>query len=141
MFRKVLILSIGLGLLFLMTGCATAAEASTVRITAKEWAFQPSRSSVPAGKVTFELVNQGKITHEMVLVKTDLPAKGLAPRADDPSTMDTAAAGQVPGEIQNVAAGAAKTEALTLTPGRYLLVCNQAGHYKVGMVTEFTVTT
>ncbi len=123
------------------SGTGREATANTkTRVVAREWAFELSRTSIPAGKVTFELVNQGKITHEMVLVKTDLPAKGLASRADDPSTMDTAAAGQVPGEIQNVAAGTAKTEALDLTPGRYLLVCNQAGHYKVGMVTEFTVT-
>jgi uncharacterized cupredoxin-like copper-binding protein len=29
---------------------------------------------------------------------------------------------------------------LRLKPGKYLLLCNEAGHYKAGMVTVFTVT-
>lgn len=145
MLHKLIVIGLGIIGLLAFAGCSAAPavagpKATTVHVVAREWAFTPSRTSIPAGNVTFELENQGRTTHEMVVVKTDLPAKGLAPRADNPALVDEAAAGQIPGEVQDVAAGLTKTETLDLTPGRYLLICNQVGHYKAGMVTEFTVT-
>ena len=123
------------------SGTGREATANTkTRVVAREWAFELSRTSIPAGKVTFELVNKGKITHEMVVVKTNLPAKGLSARADDRTKMDENAAGQSLGEIENVGPGKTKTGTPDLTSGRYLLICNEAGHYKAGMVTEFRET-
>ena len=146
--RGAWVAALGVGMLLLGAACSSAGQPAvgvgtshdtTVHVVAKEWAFAPSRTSIPAGNVTFELENQGRITHEMVVLKTDLPAKGLSPRADNPALIDEAAAGQVSGTVQDVGVGLTKTETLNLTPGRYLLICNQVGHYKVGMVSEFTV--
>jgi uncharacterized cupredoxin-like copper-binding protein len=42
----------------------SAATATTVKVTAKEYKFLLSRRSAPHGKVTFKVVNKGKIAHD-----------------------------------------------------------------------------
>ncbi len=118
----------------------SAQSATTVRAQAREWQFGLDHTTVPAGKVTFELTNKGQIAHEMVILKTDLPATALPLKAGNPSELDEDAAGQSPGEVEDVQPGKTETLTLDLTPGRYLMVCNLAAHYKAGMVTEFHVS-
>ena len=48
-----------------------------VRIIAQEMAFKLSTDSAPAGQVTFVVVNEGKLPHEVVIVRTDMDAKTL----------------------------------------------------------------
>ena len=66
-----------------------AQQASTVSVHMKEFSLAPQPSSDPAGKVTFKAVNDGKVTHELVVLNTDrapgaLPvAKGKADETGD----------------------------------------------------------
>ncbi len=139
MYRKVLILGIGLSLLFLMTSCTKAAEASTVRVTANEWSLMPDSSSVRAGQVTFETLNQGRAGHEVVVLKTALAADALKVKANG-AEVDEIGSGQIIGELEDIGAGQTKSMTLILAPGRYVLVCNILGHYYAGMVTVLEVS-
>ena len=47
---------------------STAAEATTIKVTAKEFKFILSKKSAPHGKVTFKVVNKGKIAHDFKIV-------------------------------------------------------------------------
>jgi uncharacterized cupredoxin-like copper-binding protein len=99
----------------------------------KEFSLAPQPSSDPAGKVTFKAVNDGKVTHELVVLNTDR-APGALPvakgKADETGDL---------GEAEDIAAGSSKSVTLALKPGHYLLICNLAGHYQAGMHAAFTV--
>ena len=43
-------------------------------------------------------------------------------------------------EVEDVKAGTTKQLTVDLTPGRYVLLCNLPGHYKLGMETGLTVS-
>ena len=137
MHRNAVILSVVLGLLLLLTGCAKGV--ATVRVIEDEWSLKPSVISVKAGDVTFEVVNQGKEEHELVVMKTDLAANALKMRTADPEKVDEDASAQNLGEVEDLAPGTTKSVTLTLPAGRYVLICNLAGHYKNGMVAGFEV--
>jgi uncharacterized cupredoxin-like copper-binding protein len=44
------------------------------------------------------------------------------------------------GEVSDLPPGKSGSLTLTLTPGNYLLICNQPNHYRAGMWTRLTVT-
>jgi uncharacterized cupredoxin-like copper-binding protein len=94
-----------------------------------------SPASVPAGKVTFTVKNTGTILHEMVVLKTDTPFDQLPVDAHN----KVSEASKV-GETGDVAKGATKSVTLDLKAGNYVLVCNIAKHYSMGMRAAFTVT-
>ena len=50
---------------------------AVVTITLDEWRITPNVASVPAGKVSFVVVNQGKLDHEVVLLQTERAPTGL----------------------------------------------------------------
>ena len=41
--------------------------------------------------------------------------------------------------VEDMKPGAEATLRLPLKPGHYAVFCNQAGHYKMGMIADFTV--
>src|SRR6266540_740387 len=126
---------------------ATAAPAATTAtsggtsgpITAgmKEYAFDLSSSSAPAGKVTFKITNNGKITHEFVVLQTDLAFDKLPMTADGSVDEDKLTS---MGEQGDMDAGQTKDLTVDLKPGRYIIICNLPGHFKQGMHTEFKAT-
>jgi len=97
-----------------------------------------SRTSAPAGMVTFEVVNTSKDTiHEMILTYLADPTKPL-PYIDAENRVDEDKAGDK-GEVSELDPGKSGALTVALTPGKYLLICNVPGHYAAGMWTEFTV--
>src|SRR5579871_2262520 len=105
-------------------------------------------SSAPAGEVTFRVKNLGTMEHEMIVLKTDTPFDQL-PVADagDPPAPVTTGANKVDeannvGETgdPNLKPGETRTFTVKLAAGKYVLVCNLAGHYQMGMRAPFTVT-
>src|SRR5579871_3743394 len=104
-------------------------------------------SSVPAGEVTFRVKNLGTMEHEMIVLKTDTPFDQLpvADAGDPPAPVATGAnkvdeANNV-GETgdPNLKPGETRTFTVKLAPGKYVLVCNLAGHYQMGMRAPFQV--
>ena len=110
---------------------------SSVHIIANEWDLKLNTISAVSGDITFELINKGKIVHEVVIIKTDLSTDGLI--MDGKYTVDEDASGEIIGEIGDTKPGKSNIETFTMVPGRYLLVCNEAGHYKAGMVAALEV--
>lgn len=105
-------------------------------------------ATAPAGDVTFVVKNVGTIEHEMIVLKTDTPFDKI-PIVDsgDPPVAVASGADKID-EADNVAEtgdpnlkpGDTRTfTASGLAPGHYVLVCNIAKHYGLGMRAEFTV--
>ncbi len=91
-------------------------------------------ASAPAGKVKFAVENQGTIIHEVVVLKTKTAFDEL------PVTKDRVSEAKAVGEVADVGKGKTKSKTLKLKPGSYVLLCNIAGHYGLGMRAAFTVT-
>jgi uncharacterized cupredoxin-like copper-binding protein len=110
-------------------GSATA----TVKVTLKEFTLKPATTSVQSGKITFAVVNRGRVDHELVVLRTKGPASKL-PLA---STRDVYEVGRV-GKTPRIDAGRRANLTLTLKPGHYSLICNLPGHYRAGQFADFT---
>lgn len=112
----------------------------TVHISLTEWSIagEPGHpiSTIDTGKVTLEVHNDGKVLHELVIIKTDLAAGRLPVKE---AKVDEDAAGEVIGEVEEFDAGKIETATFDLESGRYVFVCNIAGHYQQGMFAEVTV--
>ncbi len=88
--------------------------ATTVSVTAKEYKFILSRKSAPHGKVTFKVVNKGRIKHDFKIAgkKTKLL------RHNQSTTLT-----------------------VTLVKGkRYTYICTVPGHAQLGMKGVFRAT-
>ena len=89
--------------------------------------------------MTFRVTNDSKDTiHEMIVMYLADPSQPLSYVAAD-SKVDEDKAGDK-GEVSELDPGASGSLTVVLKPGRYLLICNVAGHYAAGMWTEFEVT-
>ena len=113
------------------TQSPAASRALTVRMT--EFAFDPKDAVAKAGRVTITAPNDGKVVHELVVLKTDedpakLPKKGG--EVDESTSV---------GEIADVEPGSTKKATLKLAPGKYAMVCALPGHYESGMYGSLAV--
>jgi uncharacterized cupredoxin-like copper-binding protein len=82
--------------------------------------------------------NQAPITHEFVVVHTNLPADAL-PIGPDGLSVNEDWLSPV-GELDEVTAGDTGLLPLDLPPGRYVFFCNLEGHYLGGMHGVLEVT-
>jgi uncharacterized cupredoxin-like copper-binding protein len=105
-----------------------------------------STTSVPAGQVSFVARNLGRRTHELVILPL---AAGQTPGTLTPASDGKVAENRTLGEASNpcgadsgdgITPGTTGWVTLTLAPGRYELVCNEANHYADGMWAELDVT-
>ena len=95
-------------------------------------------ASVPAGDVTFEVMNDSKsMVHEMLVVKVS-DANAALPYDLATDRIDEDKAGSL-GEVSELDAGKSGSLTLKLDPGTYVLFCNLRGHYMAGMWTTITV--
>lgn len=102
--------------------------------------------TVSAGTVTLVAVNHGTRTHELVVLPL-ATGQGVGTRAvgadntvDETGSLGEASKACGAGTGNGITAGSAGWVTLTLTPGRYELVCNLPGHYAGGMHTKLSVT-
>ena len=92
-------------------------------------------SEVPAGSVTFNIVNEGVKKHEFVILSTDTPAADLKLSGDeaDESAYDAV------DEAEDIEGGATAILTVDLKAGHYAIICNLKGHYGMGMYTDLEV--
>ena len=107
-----------------------------VAATLKEMSIALDRSFATRGSVTFSVTNNGTVMHEFVVLKTDLAEGALPPSADEPGKAEEV--GHVD-EIEDIAPGTTGTLTVSLEPGKYVLICNEPGHYAAGMHASFTI--
>ena len=120
------------------TSTDSAPDGSSVSVRLREWSVGVDSATVDTGEVVFEVVNEGNIEHEFVVVRTEI-ADGKIPLAGDRFDEETEGV-EVVGELPEVPAGSSMEFPVNLSSGVYQLVCNLPGHYQAGMHTSFTVT-
>lgn len=122
----------------LLSACAGASAPATTKITATltDNKITLSSNSAPAGTVTFSVKNSGAMEHELVVLRTDVAEDKIAPDADEPGKVEEE--GNL-GESGDLAAGDTKEFTLQLPAGTYVLICNEIGHYQLGMHVAFVV--
>ncbi|HEV2220997.1 MAG TPA: hypothetical protein VGV08_10630 [Casimicrobiaceae bacterium] len=96
------------------------------------------RHVVKAGSVELEAVNLSKSLVHEVLVLHDPGKKPLPYDAKNAEVNENQVHSL--GEVGDLPPGHSGTLTLNLKPGKYLLFCNESGHYAEGMKTELTVT-
>jgi uncharacterized cupredoxin-like copper-binding protein len=133
--------------LFLAAGTSGAAgPAQVVGVKLMDSSTDPSithmrvaldHSTLKPGLVTFKMVNTSKtLTHEIIIVRDKgsgaLPFDAKHDRVNEHAV-------RALGEVSNLAPGKTGELSLNLGPGRYLLLCNEPGHYKDGMVAALDI--
>jgi uncharacterized cupredoxin-like copper-binding protein len=91
--------------------------------------------SVKAGKTTITFKNAGTKVHEVVVLKTDMPAGNLKVGANHEVSEDASV-----GEDSETDPGKTKSTTINLPAGNYVLVCNIERHYEKGMYAALTVS-
>jgi uncharacterized cupredoxin-like copper-binding protein len=121
------------------TSTTPSAGATALTVVMSDYAFTPKNATAAAGPITITAPNQGKLVHELVLIRTDLPLAKLPTDSAGDVNEDAFPESKRPGEISETQPGATGKVTVTLPAGRYVMLCNVAGHYKQGMVGNLVV--
>ena len=128
-------------------------QESSMAVRLVDFVVEPAPGSVPAGRVTFEVTNEGYATdeegdpipsisggqHNLEVLRTDLPAGDL-PVSDLNFSVEVEAPGiEVLGSTPPLQEGATESLTVNLEPGPYVLICNLTSHYQRGMWAEISV--
>ena len=127
--------------LLLLAACggqtaSTSTSTGPIAVTLTDKGVVLERTSANTGAVTFVVKNTGTLTHELLVVKTDVAQDKIQVDAEDPNKMSEDGS---QGETGDLAAGESKTLTFNLPAGNYVLMCNQPGHYMLGMHIAFVV--
>ena len=144
--RVLALIAVG-GLLAACSSAGASADASgPISATLKEWQISLSSTTHSAGKITFNIANNGDKEHEFVVRKTDLQSDKLPLNADGEVSEDATELTEVgdPSEAAEIKPGSSDTTlAVTLQPGHYVIFCNlhveDLLHYEKGMHVDLTV--
>jgi uncharacterized cupredoxin-like copper-binding protein len=132
-------LALLLGIAMTVASCAGAAETIPpdvdLAVTMKDYRVEMNVTTLKAGTVKIGIKNAGGMEHSFELIKTEL--------AFDKLPMDTGAAkakedGLVK-QVKTIAVGKVATLTADLAAGKYVVICNVAGHYQLGMRVALTV--
>lgn len=118
-----------------------------VTVILKDFSVHPTTNEAKAGKLTFEAVNEGMSTHELVILRTDLSLTDLPrKKAKSQSGIMTEylvdeddAQIEIVDEIEEFPSGTSQKKTVSLDPGRYVLFCNIPGHYDKGMYASLHI--
>lgn len=105
-----------------------------VVVDMKDYSITLSVATVKAGQVKFGIRNLGAMEHQFDLIRTDV--------AIDKLPIDSGAKAKEDGlmkQVKAIGSGKVATISADLAPGRYLIICNIAGHYQLGMRVELRV--
>lgn len=137
--RRAAVVVLALAFVIPLTACSASqstAAAKNIDVTLSDKDIMLSEAEIPAGAVTFTVVNKGTIVHSIVVLRTDLAQDKIPTDTTDPSKV------QEPGSIAatgQMAAGTKKQISRQLAAGHYVIVCNEPAHYAVGMHTGLLV--
>ena len=130
-------LALLLGLALTFAACATASDNIPadvdVAVHMQDYRVILSVATVKAGTVRFGIKNEGGMEHSFELIKTDLPFDQL-PTADAKAKED----GLVK-QVKSLGVGKVSLVSADLAAGKYVIICNVAGHYQLGMRAALTV--
>jgi uncharacterized cupredoxin-like copper-binding protein len=133
-----LVVALGLGLL---VACGGGGTRTNVGVRLEEWSVAPSTEELPRGQVTFAVSSEGSREHELVVIKSDLTPEMLPVSGARVNESEV----NVVRRMEPIGPGESGELSLSLTPGKYLLICNlsdpgqSSGHYQNGMVALLVV--
>jgi uncharacterized cupredoxin-like copper-binding protein len=110
-----------------------------VAVTVKEFTVNSNPSGAATGSVQLNVSNQGALPHELVIMQTDKAPDALLYDDANHRVVESAQGQEDVGEVEAIDPGTSKSGSFDLAPGKYVLICNIADHYKAGMLTAFTV--
>jgi uncharacterized cupredoxin-like copper-binding protein len=118
------------------TAAASGGTAGTLNVDLADFTVKAASATTKAGKVTVNVKNAGTTPHEVVFLKTDADPGSLTKDA----TARVEEAKYAPaGKSKELNGGASEKLEVSLTAGKYVLICNLSGHYDLGMRTALTV--
>ena len=126
-------------LVLIASSCAQAAETVPadvqLTVTLKDYTVTLSSPTVKAGTVKIGVQNSGSMAHEFEIIKTDLaadklPIDGASSKAKEDGLVK---------QVQSISVGKVAVVSADLAAGHYVIICNVAGHYQLGMRTDLTV--
>ena len=125
------------------TPTPTAAPATTeAGMELTEFVIAPDRTRARPGTVIFKPRNTGELTHQFLVIRSDLPIAELPRKPGDTGVDETQL--DVVGRIDAINPGESDEITVPVELGNYVLICNlfAAGtsHYLSGMYTSFEVT-
>jgi len=129
----IVILAVAAGVIYVVAG-----GIKTVKVSLTEYKVGMTQTTFQTGKVKLSIANDGKIGHELLVFRSDLTAAQY-PKEDGNIAEDGPGITQV-SDGEDIDPGQTQTRTVDLsTPGTYVFVCNQPGHYAAGMYTTVVV--
>ena len=126
-------------LVLVAASCAPAAETVPtdvqLTVTLKDYSVVLSSATVKAGTVKIGVQNSGAMAHQFDLIKTELAADKLP---IDGASGAAKTDGLVK-QVLNIGVGKVAIVTADLAAGHYVIICNVAGHYQLGMRADLTV--
>ena len=110
-----------------------------VDVRLKDFEVRQDAAVVPAGTVSFRILNQGPTSHELIVVRTDRAPDKLPLQRDGLTVNEDAPGIELLDEVEGLDIDDRQTLVLDLAAGNYVLYCNLEGHYLGGMHAAFTV--
>jgi uncharacterized cupredoxin-like copper-binding protein len=110
-----------------------------VDVLLEDFEVRRDAAFVPAGTVSFRILNQGPTTHEVIVVRTDRAPDKLPLQPDGLTVNEDGPGVDFLDEVEGLDIDDRQTLDLRLAPGHYVLYCNLEGHYLGGMHAALTV--
>ncbi len=129
-------------LVALTAGCAAqdrSSSASTVvRVKEADFRILATPRVVPAGRVRFDVKNDGPVAHELIVIRQN--GRSLRLRSDRLTVDEEGLEPETVGALEPGDPGTVRHLDVDLRPGTYELICNMAGHFLGGMHLRLVVT-
>jgi len=110
-----------------------------VNVLLEDFKVRQDPAVVPAGTVSFRILNQGPTTHEYIVVRTDRASDKLPLQRDGLTVNEDAPGIDLLDEAEGLDIDDRQTLVLDLAAGNYVMYCNLEGHYLGGMHAALTV--
>ncbi len=120
-------------LLAACSGGSAPPPAGDVNVELRDFEVRMAKTTLPAGQAKIVVRNAGSSVHELTIIKTDLEPEKLVvdgAKAKEDGLVTKSA---------DLNPGATATLTANLAAGKYVFICNQPGHYALGMRTRVTV--
>lgn len=130
-------LALLLGLALTVLACGGTPEVIPadvdVAVHMQDYRVLLSVATVKPGTVKLGVKNEGGMEHSFELIKTDLPFDQL------PTDGGKAKEDGLVKQVKSLGVGKVSVVTADLAPGNYVIICNVAGHYQLGMRAALAV--
>jgi uncharacterized cupredoxin-like copper-binding protein len=109
-----------------------------VHVTLRDYAITGPNALAP-GKYEFVVTNHGSIPHELVMFATKAHATAMPMRRDGDVNEESNSLTGALDSGSSLAPGESRILYAEFDRGHYVMVCNLAGHYRLGMREDLTV--